>query len=132
MKNIVTSLVILAFSAALSMNAQTMCFGATCSSPSLEHPQTQWETQNTHYDLFLARSLWDRFNFEEDPEETREQCIARCQSEYSGFIAACNAVHDEPAYFEPPTVTDARGACYDEARSRRAECLTPMHFGRCP
>lgn len=130
LKSIITAGTV-ALIAALPASTQTgVCFGVGC--------QTEYDIPD-QLDLFdlqakfafgQARRSWDIYR--PNDFETREQCMARCESEWLSWRQSCVNVHGTPSVTEDPLVTDGRGACLDEGSRRRAQCLSPISFGRCP
>lgn len=132
MKALSISILTIAFTGRSPSFAQdTVCFGLSCDRDSSELPDIfEVYNQLAQINSYNARQTFSYLGVGND--ETREQCIQRCQQEFSSWISACAASYPSANPDEDVTVSQGRVNCATEGNRRQLECLTPANFSKCP
>lgn len=109
----------------------TVCFGLNCESVNSSLPDVfDVYNQLGQLNAYNARQTFDYLGLGDD--ETREQCIQRCQQEFSEWLNACSASYPPADPNEDVAVAQGRLNCAAEGDRRQRECLAPANFSQCP
>lgn len=110
----------------IEASAQTLCLGANCDlgQPGFTNPGAPGIFDPpSAFDQWLSDAIQDGGL---DPD--REECIRRCNQEFTERILDCLAVHNSST---DPLRGDNLDACLQWAKQRRNECYSPSGLLQC-
>ena len=109
----------------------TVCFGLNCEAVNGSLPGVfDVYNQLGQLNAYNARQTLDYLGLGDD--ETRKQCIQRCQQDFSEWLNACSASYPPADSNEDVAVAQGRLNCAAEGDRRQRECLAPANFSQCP
>lgn len=113
-----------------SVQAQTTCLGANCPSVSEDFFTTYEKLAELQVQLARLQNARIHTSIDDDPDETRQQCIDRCARQFRQSMGYCRSANTLLMTEDDKNVFS--NACADNELNRLIKCLQPVGLQDCP